>query len=425
MIRTKFVLAALLCVAFSVSGETQTGLTWTHILVPTIFPSIFGYAYGVEKSRDDGFIVTGNLMHCDGCGGVHGLVLKLRHDGIIQWKNTSLPAFPGRYLPIGSVFQTRDGGYAGLTNRGVVRLGPSGVLKWYKVLVGVYPGTFHETIDGGFVVWAGVYNQPGNLIRLDQSGNVLWSRVYELSACPGQYGLFPQHISATADGGFVLSGVARDDCSNSIKSRLFLLKVDSSGNIKWSRTYGGAKDDYFYPYVASTKDQGYIILFNNILLKVDSDGNIDWYKAFTGSGFSGSFIQQTGDGGYAILDDNFVGGLARLDSQGNIRWHRLYEIEKLQRLRSFVQAKDGGFLIVGGIERFSPHQKNILIFKVDNSGRTSSPCIQVLPGLPLSERPIQMRQVSLGVNVHDAIKPVEIGGPESIFDSILNETCER
>jgi hypothetical protein len=78
----------------------------------------------------------------------------------------------------------------------------------------------------------------------------------------------------------------------------------------WSKTFGGSDGDGAYS-VEQTSGGGYIIAgdtysygagVNDIwLIKTDSSGNMAWSKTFGGSGNDyGSAVQQTSDGGYII-----------------------------------------------------------------------------------------------------------------------------
>src|SRR6266568_5466203 len=76
-----------------------------------------------------------------------------------------------------------------------------------------------------------------------------------------QYGVFISDIQQTSDGGFIVAGDYRYDSSEF--SHALLIKLDSSGNTVWSENYGtnventGA-DTEFATSVHQTPDGGYI-----------------------------------------------------------------------------------------------------------------------------------------------------------------------
>lgn len=104
-----------------------------------------------------------------------------------------------------------------------------------------------------------------------------------------------------------------------------MLKTDSSGNLLWEKTYGFEGESLELLMIIPTIDGGYALggieVFNTTeegkmssftnklsLYKIDSDGNLQWSKLLpsyndiytdVSSGSFGAFIQ-TSDGGYAF-----------------------------------------------------------------------------------------------------------------------------
>lgn len=75
----------------------------------------------------------------------------------------------------------------------------------------------------------------------------------------------------------------------------------------WIKTYGGSEPD-FHSSLQQTADGGYIVAGGTRsfgegnediwVLKLDSDGNITWQKAYGGSATDYAYsVQQTSDGG--------------------------------------------------------------------------------------------------------------------------------
>ncbi|MGD0029380.1 MAG: dockerin type I domain-containing protein, partial [Candidatus Bathyarchaeia archaeon] len=99
--------------------------------------------------------------------------------------------------------------------------------------------------------------------------------------------------------------------------------TDASGNMQWSKTYGGANDDVGYS-VQQTSDGGYVIAgetmsygsggWNVYLVKTDASGNMQWQKWYGGSGNCGYSVVVASDGGYVIAAQN---GLIKTDMSGN------------------------------------------------------------------------------------------------------------
>ncbi|WP_422349704.1 hypothetical protein [Flagellimonas sp.] len=202
-----------------------------------------------------------------------------------------------------------------------------------------------------------------------------------------------QSVIQTSDGGYAVLGY-----SNSMDGDLagkstsvndyWLLKLDQEGNLSWSKTYGGTKDDRGQS-VIQTRDGGYAIVgyamsddgdgsnnegfHDNWILKLDNSGNILWEKSFGFSGHDHSYdVVETADGGFffsGFLDVTSSGGAGnegkggyltrhgvgefwgtKLDAQGNLEWRRYFGGTNNDRSYGVVQADDGGFVLAGASE---------------------------------------------------------------------------
>jgi len=198
-----------------------------------------------------------------------------------------------------------------------------------------------------------------------------WSKTYGGASDDEAYSLVQ-----TSDGGYALAG--ETDSFGAGGYDCWLVKTDSAGTMLWSKTYGGAGDDYAYSLV-QTSDGGYAIAgytdsygagrADCWLVKTDYDGNMLWNKTYGGAdndeGFS---VIQTSDGGYAITgyygyyhiefpqhiyrDADLL--LIKTDASGNMQWGRAFEgpygpYDDFGR--SVIQTSDGGYAITGYCNR--------------------------------------------------------------------------
>jgi predicted secreted protein len=196
----------------------------------------------------------------------------------------------------------------------------------------------------------------------------------------------PYSVVQTSDGGYALAGPTYSFGVGSWD--FWLVKTDSSGNMQWNKTYGGAYADYAY-HMTNTSDGGYVIAgdtnsfgsgSNDIwLVKTDSTGNMQWNKTYgrtdPDNAASQTWVIQTDDGGYAIASDtrNFGSGsfdmwLVKTDASGNMQWNKTYGGTNPDLAFSVVQTDDGGYAIAGRTESFGAGYRDMWLVKTDSTG---------------------------------------------------------
>lgn len=157
----------------------------------------------------------------------------------------------------------------------------------------------------------------------------IWKKTY-----PFEGGGEAESIKKTGDGGFILSGKI---FSKEFDSDGLLMKIDSSGELKWFKTYGGEGMDGF-SYAEETKDGGFIAcgttFFSPItskiyVVKTDSKGNMLWEKLIGEEGFYEANVIREIKGGYIIAGSTNRDAhgsrdvfLIKIDKIGNILWSK-------------------------------------------------------------------------------------------------------
>ena len=164
-----------------------------------------------------------------------------------------------------------------------------------------------------------------------------------------EYGLTPEDVEATSDGGYFVLALTQSSGGIGVN---WLVKLDSLGSPQWQKELGcfntppGA---YALGVSAQqTSDGGYILGGGTIgcgsksscpalsgiqcalVDKLDSAGNPIWtYVYLAGPGSSGvTQIRQTSDGGYIAvgsttdLNQNTGGLIIKLDGSGSVQWQR-------------------------------------------------------------------------------------------------------
>jgi hypothetical protein len=186
-------------------------------------------------------------------------------------------------------------------------------------------------------------------------------------------------------GGVIMVGSTRDFIWDS--SDIYLLRIYSQFMTLWTKTYGGSKFETG-KYVIRTNDGGFMILGeicdsisnpNDILLiKTDSNGDSLWSKEYGDIGDEkGNFIAQTSDGGYVVIGSTTSFGAAdtdifviKTDSLGNVLWSKIYG-DYGQDIGEYIQeTNDGGYAILGTTDTSGLGYSSIYFIKTDANGNS-------------------------------------------------------
>lgn len=169
----------------------------------------------------------------------------------------------------GKVFETIDGGYIIVghfdqslpdSNIHVVKTDQNGGYEWDKNLCldkNISQSWEEEIVcsydyvvdviqlqDGSFVM-TGVHKGAW-LLKTDSDGNVEWIQSYQEELSSGQA------ILQMPDGGFLIAGYKPIDQKQTNGA---LVKTDYKGNLQWSRTIGGDKNDWFMALEQVSSDE--------------------------------------------------------------------------------------------------------------------------------------------------------------------------
>lgn len=225
--------------------------------------------------------------------------------------------------------KTYDGGYVaiGFEETGVnnydfflFKVNENGDTLWAKTFGGPmndWGFTVHETSDHGFILMGttisfGAGNIDALLVKTDSTGNVTWSKSYG-----GPEEDHGRNAIQTSDGGFLLAG--QTFSFGALFGDAFLIKTDAAGDTLWTKMYGGSQGDAAWSMV-ETSQHAYVILgaTNSFgffspaaiyLAAADQNGNFAWTKTFSDSTTHGGFvIDKTSDGGFIISGDAANGG---------------------------------------------------------------------------------------------------------------------
>ena len=236
-----------------------------------------------------------------------------------------------------------------------------------------------QTGDGGFLLAGTTSSGPSQptyieLIKIDSLGKVQWNRTYEGTGLP-----MDDCLVQTEDGNYAVAG--EYIFTSQQKVGFWLAKLNSTGDIIWTKTYFG-EGFGFAESLVQTSDGGFALAgpthaethiitgeMDIWLLKTDSLGNQQWAKT-VGTGHAHSIVQSV-DGGYALAaystSANFE--LIKTSSTGTVEWSKTFGNEDKATASSVVQTSDGGFAVGGAMWlRSNGGGLNLAVVKTDASG---------------------------------------------------------
>lgn len=313
------------CISYSQSFETDWRHCFGHIGMDEANDMIKTnsgyYILGTANAKDIWLIKTdleGNLLWDKNFGGTQ-----------VDYSMRLIPTLNGQFYIVGGTF-SNDGDitfdpYPFSRDYWIVKIDSLGNKLWDKVYGGndkdeVWTGCYSDidevvaagwslSVDGDVSVNFGMYDMW--ILKVDSTGDKVWNTIIGTN---GQD--IPSEIKQTGDKGYILGGtsVSMSQPSGNIpcvdpyqQAELVINKLDSLGNIEWSRCYGGSEkeglgdilelsDGYIAAGWSNSNDGdlldcGYHIGFWNTgdptgdtwIIKLDFNGNILWKKCYGGT----------------------------------------------------------------------------------------------------------------------------------------------
>jgi hypothetical protein len=256
----------------------------------------------------------------------------------------------------------------------ILKTDANGDTLWTKTYGGDghdYCTSIQQTRDSGYIV-AGTmdskYSYPPNcfldcndyyssralLMRIDPEGDSLWSKTFTA----GTYG---NCVQQTSDGGYVMAGASLSGNQMDI----LIVKTNAIGHGVWTRIIG-ATDSLEFARCICTLPDGYVITghagpvppgyIDALLMKTDLSGNVLWTRSYGGNlSDAGNSVGVASDGGLFItgitnatwyIHQGDIWAI-RTDGQGTKRWERAYDIALSNYAWSGVQTSDDGYALAG------------------------------------------------------------------------------
>jgi len=345
------------------------------------------------QTSDGGYVIAG-ATRSFGAGEWDVYVVKLDAHGNLQWTKT----IGGPETEEGnSLIQTSDGSYviAGATNSSgagyvdfyVVKLDANGSLQWTKTIGG--PGyeighSLIQTSDGGYAIAGETYSfgaggEDVYVVKLDANGNLQWTKTIGGENDDRGFSLIQ-----TSDGGYAIAGYTSSFGAGQLD--VYVVKLDSTGNLQWTKTIGGPGDEVGTSLI-QTSDGGYVIAgatrsfgaggTDVYVVKLDANGNLQWTRTIGGKKEDGGVsLIQTSDDGYAIAGATTSSSAGRYDvyvvklgANGNLQWTKTISAKSKNLIKSsIIQTSDGSYVIAGTTRSFGAGKDDVYVVKLDQNG---------------------------------------------------------
>jgi hypothetical protein len=343
--------------------------------------------YSVIQTSDGRYALVGALSdsYYPGRGtpneNYSGVIIKTDSLGGLQWEKT----FPISGLPSKMILLvTQDSGFVVGMDSSLLKFDAEGNLQWSRFF-GMLVESVVQVNDGGYVL-AGVNRVASNLetgawmVKTDENGYILWNETLSVYA-PSDVITFD--ILETNNGSYVTIGTWSDSGYWAFTTNLWLIKIDSNGELQLNRTYNLFNIPSMGPTSQSVRiisgiirvaeDEGFILsgglnrdYKSPWLAKIDSYGNMEWSQKYADSpGYSSYFVSsvQTKDGGYFAAGfyssaqpsdrNTYVNAplLVKTDSNGNLQWNMTYNsaLWDTGDAQLVTATKEGEYVVTGSV----------------------------------------------------------------------------
>ncbi len=317
------------------------------------------------QTSDGGYILVGQTSSF-GAGGSDIWVLKVNSDGDSIWTNI-IGEVDDDYCS--SVVQTNDGGYVvsgqigNEINGSLIKIDASGDLLWSKKINReIRYNSIFQTSESDLIVLGDSVGCKC-VLKFDDTGENLWKKTYD---CSGSSAFYTGQV--TDDGSsFILAG-QHESCGS-------LYKIDTDGEVVWEQRYVRNYSLIFKDMIQDNSGIGFILLGmisdgkSKIgVFKTDVNGDSVWCRQYEINGeLWGNSIQSTIDGGYIIgskswyNNEHYANRIIKTYSDGEIEW--TYEIPNTS-YGHVLQTTNGDYIVAG--HKTNGEQSDFFIAKLAN-----------------------------------------------------------
>lgn len=341
----KFIVAALLCVGFSLPAQITFMKHYGGLLNQS--------AYSVKQCFDGGYIVAG--YHNNGT--YHFCMMRIDSAGNTIWlhqyyNNSDMVAF--------DVIQTPDSGfiasgYRNATNPQchLLKVDANGDSLWDRNIGSNDWGQAIVRNNSGGYALAG-----SDMFLTDSAGTLLWSS-------PWSHAQF-MYLLATADGGYALASGG--------PGHIYLTKTDSMGTVLWTQTYDGELYNPTNNILTQTHDGGYALVGlslsnTQLVIRTDSLGDTLWTRQL--AQYYACGVVEQANGNFGVAGNDITSAqmyLTILDSSGMILSTQDYGYSGHEYCQSIAATADGGYILAGSTTTYTTQMSDFFVVKTDSAG---------------------------------------------------------
>ncbi|MEO5572464.1 MAG: T9SS type A sorting domain-containing protein [Bacteroidia bacterium] len=305
---------------------------------------------------------------------------------------------------------------AGLADAYLIRTDSLGNILWNRTYGGSHNDILVKielTSDSNYIAVGYTATPPNHtgdifVIKVNDSGDTLWTRIIGDTL----YYDAATNLVANNDGGCTISG--RVTSYGEGYRDVMLSRLDANGNIIWFHTYGGLYVEEGMA-VTHTDDNGYVITggtetfssngyFDVYMMRIDSVGDIVWSKTYGGDKIEATYcIVPADDGGFVVTgftdswaylhlrtgnplsilgDDSSHVFLMKVNAFGDTVWARAIGGTTQDEAYALINAADGGYIVGAYSSSFSGTDSlDAFIIHTDSLGNSGCHSYPVSPDI--------------------------------------------
>jgi hypothetical protein len=285
---------------------------------------------GITTTDDGGFIIVGNTYSSPLDTAYSDIVvMKIDDGGFVYWSKTFggpdydeaqtvIRSGDGAYIVIGSTMS-----YSSVTKSALaMKIDDLGNQMWTNISESFSSNYFYSgdmDSDGNFIFAGGTFNGGGGtgfdnyVSKIDTTGTIVWSKSNGTAGAEFLY-----DIIGALNGGYLACGVSSTNTAGD--ADMSIMRLNASGDVVWNYNYGTVEYDRASSIIQKANGDILVAGYTNIgtsanvinqmvLLKLDSSGTIIWTQSYGDISLTSEAykVLETGDGyalcGYSIAFD--------------------------------------------------------------------------------------------------------------------------